>query len=284
MNTTSYIEKKERVVQRKNPLAQLSPAKKTSFQHAVVEKSDVGEFQGGYFIMPGAVSDDRMMKRPTPQQHQQHRNSPQRKTNRLPTNNNNSSSTTNNQPEEIDLKTYKQQQQQQYNNLKNIHNNLKQQQQQNNNSNCSNNLNDDFLLTPDSFNVKDLKLDNNNTPSKKFNNQTYTKILSPQSTKYASSSSSYQNNNYNNSTSNSPPRSNSPNKKSLTSPQSTSCWAGGAFNNSPAPNSLPIPNFEDEESSSCISPPQPTVNLESMTFDLRRLLNITPVQVSDVSV
>eukprot|EP01133_Synstelium_polycarpum_P015091 gene15091-17866_t len=73
----------------------------------------------------------------------------------------------------------------------------------------------------------------------------------------------------------SPPRGGYESPKKVTSPQSTA-WAGGAFNNSPAPSALPLPNFEDFQTQ------QSLPDLQTMTFDLRRLLNIAPtVSVSD---
>jgi len=270
MNT--YIENKRSISTtaattnpKRAPLSSTTP-KKSQFQDAVVAKSDVGEFQGGYFIMPSG--NDEKMKRPIiPNQ----KFSPQRK--RLPP-----VSQFNNQSIVIeeDIKAIKQQQQQQYQQLQKkqqlIHKQLQEQQMSNNND--DNNL----LLTPAS-----LKNNDYNSPSKPQYKQQYqnqnnnNQQQQQQQQKYLSPQPKY-------STGSSPPRANSPNKKPITSPSQINCWAGGAFNNSPSPNSLPIPDFgDDSDLVSSISQPEPQPTLEQMSFDLRRLLNITPVAVAGSS-
>ncbi|KAF2078537.1 hypothetical protein CYY_000162 [Polysphondylium violaceum] len=260
MNT--YIENKRSISnttpQKRAPLSSTTP-KKSQFQDAVVAKSDVGEFQGGYFIMP---SNDEKMKRPIIPNQQKF--SPQRK--RLPP-----VSQFNNQSIVIeeDIKAIKQQQQQQYQQIQKkqqqIHKQLQEQQ-----FNSSSSDDDNLLLTPASFKNNDY-----NTPSKQQykqqqQQQQQQKYLSPQP-KYTTGSS--------------PPRANSPNKKGITSPSQINCWAGGAFNNSPSPNSLPIPDFGDDSDlvASISQPLEPQQTLEQMSFDLRRLLNITPVAVAGSS-
>ncbi|EGG13742.1 hypothetical protein DFA_11503 [Cavenderia fasciculata] len=203
-----------------------SPTKKATFSEAVVNKTDVGEFQEGYFIM--STADETLMRRP-----HINKNSPQRK------------------------KTQYTQQQQAPSNTTNDDKPLKPSKQS---------KSTEILLTPASLFVND----SDSTPSKKHlvaysssNNNSNYKSTPTSTTK------SYNNNNNNNNftkTSSSP-----------VSPQSSSCWAGGAFNNSPAPNSLPIPNFDDWSSP---QEPTPQFDLTAMTYDLRRLLNIQPDLVS----
>ncbi|EGC30027.1 hypothetical protein DICPUDRAFT_158316 [Dictyostelium purpureum] len=250
-NHTQYVENKRVVVSNQNnkrsPLSSNTP-KKPTFQDAVVAKSDVGEFQGGYFIMP---SSDEKMKRPVAQS----KYSPQRK--KLPPVNQLTGD------DNIDMKTLKQQQQQQYLQIKNRHQQYHQQlQQQQENFSQHQKQNNDILLTPASIKETTLNNDhhNNNTTPKKQHYQN--KIVSPQPKQSYGSS---------------PPRTNSPTKKTVSSPQSN--WAGGAFNNSPAPNSLPIPNFDDDffSNTEIVTPqPQQPINLLEMSSDLRKLLNITP--------
>ncbi|KAF2069051.1 hypothetical protein CYY_009630 [Polysphondylium violaceum] len=56
--------------------------------------------------------------------------------------------------------------------------------------------------------------------------------------------------------------------------QNINFWAGGAFTNSPSPNSLPLPNFDDELATLTTTTSHTPITLEQMSFDLRRLLNI----------
>lgn len=200
--------------------------KATTFQDAVVAKSDVGEFAGGYFIMPGSEQDNLKLKKPNI--HYQ-KNSPQRK--KLPPT----------------VNQFEQQKQHETNDKQNSsNNNITKTPKKEPQLKILEPI--ELLLTPAFLQKESSFTSENSTPVKgKFNT---------------------------------PPSRNSPNKK-VSSPTNSAppCWAGGAFNNSPSPSSLPIPNFDDDdEPSETIS----QVDLQSITFDLRRLLNITPtISVSD---
>ncbi|GAM27731.1 hypothetical protein SAMD00019534_109070 [Acytostelium subglobosum LB1] len=251
-----------------NNMSSISPVK-AAFSEAVVAKEDVGEFKEGYFIM--SPNDDLKMKRPNISHNANNTNNkPNQQRRRTPTN----------QP--------------QYTN--NYNNNY------NNNSSYSQRSSDDekplkpiktvpqfppglaptvtdtslvlqdFLLTPDSIHkISSYSQPDNSatitdntitidysSPKKSFVPPLSKQPQTPQRTTDSPKRNSLS------------PRFDSPKK----APQSN-FWSGGAFNNSPAPNALPMPNFDD------FQPQQSAPNLQSMTVDLRRLLNITPVSVSD---
>ncbi|EFA77048.1 hypothetical protein PPL_09801 [Heterostelium album PN500] len=265
-NNNSMMEK--RYIKKNGSLSPTSPTKKASFSEAVVNKTDVGEFQEGYFIM--STPDDQKMRRPNISNNY-NKNSPQRRSRTPPQQ---QSTGMSDDVIQKPLKQFTPKQQKHYQ--------QPQQQQQQSTASYSSPPGlslplDGLLLTPANITKitsyaqhqdpiqqqSTMTVDFNTTP-KKNNNKPFIQQTSQQNFKQQQQQCSIKNTSY----STSPPRYDSP-KKSSSSPQST-CWAGGAFNNSPSPSSLPIPNFEDFQS-------QPTVpDLQSMTFDLRKLLNITP--------
>ncbi|GAM18071.1 hypothetical protein SAMD00019534_012460 [Acytostelium subglobosum LB1] len=259
-SSSSLMEKRTPRRNNNNTSPSTSPVKRASFSEAVVAKTDVGDFQEGYFIM--STHDELKMKKPA-LNNSSSRASPQRRrpiqqTYGTPNSNNT------NQRDETSLKTLKQsspkQQQQQQQQMHKVPIQLLQ-------SSPSSliapqvtpqtEMDDEFLLTPATISKISDAAPSIDSSTPKKNKPAFSHQQSTPTQSMGKMNASL-------------PTRGSDSPKRVSSPQS-SCWAGGAFNNSPPPSSLPLPNFEDFQNQH-----QTVPDLQSMTFDLRRLLNITP--------